>query len=203
MTPQPPAPTPTLSFVAGRTAYAAVHIVAVLAAATIATGIMALAGSLTRHSAWLLGRAGTTTAVIGTTIFGVESTSEGLALPELASAAQADPGQRADVVEVARAVAAATHGPSLVAIALFSGATLLQIGLSIRLEGYPAWLGIVGAIIGTATGCGRWRLILNVGRHAWARRSVGLGLWRTPLHAPRPHPCHPDSVGVRRAQLGG
>jgi len=137
-----------LTFVAGRPAYAAVHIVAVLAAATIAIGIMALASSLSRPSAWLLGRAGTTTAVIGTAIFGVESTSEGLALPELASAAQADPGQRADIVIVARAVAAATHGPSLVAIALFIGATLLLIGLSIRLEGYPAWLGIVGAIIG-------------------------------------------------------
>ena len=137
-----------LAFVAGRSTYAAVHVVAVLAATTIAIGLMALAGSLTRPSAWLLGRAGTTTAVIGTAIFGVESTSEGLALPELASAAQADPGQRADIVNVARAVAAATHGPSLVAIALFIGATLLLIGLSIRLEGYPAWLGIVGAIIG-------------------------------------------------------
>jgi hypothetical protein len=140
-----------LTFVAGRSTYAAVHLVAVLAATTIAIGIMALAGSLTRPSAWLLGRAGTTTAVIGTAIFGVESTSEGLALPELAPAAQAHPGQRADIVEVARAVAAATHGPSLVAIALFIGATLLLIGLSIRLEGYPAWLGIVGAIIGAVT----------------------------------------------------
>ena len=140
-----------LAFVAGRSTYAAVHLGAVLAATTIAIGLMALAGSLTRPSAWLLGRAGTTTAVIGTAIFGVESTSEGLALPELASAAQADPGQRADIVNVARAVAAATHGPSLVAIALFIGATLLLIGWSIRLEGYPAWLGIVGAIIGAVT----------------------------------------------------
>ena len=88
-----------LTFVAGRPTYAAVHIAAVLAATTIAIGIMALASSLTRPSAWLLGRAGTTTAVIGTAIFGVESTSEGLALPELTSAAQADPGQRADIVK--------------------------------------------------------------------------------------------------------
>ena len=63
-----------LTFVAGRSTYATVHIVAVLAATTIAIGIMALAGSLTRASAWLLGRAGTTTAVIGAAIFGVEST---------------------------------------------------------------------------------------------------------------------------------
>jgi hypothetical protein len=150
-----------LTFVAGRSTYAAVHIVAVLAAATIAIGIMALASSLTRPSAWLLGRAGTTTAVIGTAIFGVESTSEGLALPELASAAQADPGQRAEIVRVAHAVTAATHGPSLVAIALLIGATLVLIGLSIRLEGYPAWLGIVGAIIGATT------LTAAVGLYLW------------------------------------
>jgi hypothetical protein len=140
-----------LTFVAGRPTYAAVHLVAVLAATTIAIGLMALASSLVRPSAWLLGRAGTTTAVLGAAIFGVESTSEGLALPELASAAEADPGQRAEIVQAARAVAAATHGPSLVAIALFIGATLLLIGLSIRLEGYPAWLGILGAIIGAVT----------------------------------------------------
>jgi hypothetical protein len=140
-----------LTFVAGRPTYAAVHVVAVLAASSIAIGIMALASTLTRPSAWLLGRAATTTAVIGAAIFGVESTSEGLALPELASAAETDPGHRAEAVSAARAVAAATHGPSLVAIALFIGATLLLIGLSIRLEGYPGWLGIVGAIIGTVT----------------------------------------------------
>lgn len=140
-----------LTFVAGRPNYAAVHLVAVLAAAMIVIGIMALAGSLMRPAALLLGRAGTTTAVIGAAIFGVESTSEGLALPELASAAEADPGQRAEIVSVARAVAAATHGPSLVAIALFIGATLLLIGLSIRLEGYPAWLGVGGAVVGAVT----------------------------------------------------
>jgi hypothetical protein len=72
-----------LTFVAGRPTYAAVHIVAVLAAMTITIGIMAFASSLARPSAWLLGRAATTTAVIGAAIFGVESTSEGLALPAL------------------------------------------------------------------------------------------------------------------------
>jgi hypothetical protein len=88
---------------------------------TITIGIMAFASSLARPSAWLLGRAATTTAVIGAATFGVESTSEGLALPELASAAEADPGQRAEIVGVARAVVAATHGPYLLAIARSSG----------------------------------------------------------------------------------
>ena len=42
-----------LTFVVERSGYAAVHIGAVLAAATIAIGITALASSLTRPSAWL------------------------------------------------------------------------------------------------------------------------------------------------------
>ena len=42
-----------LTFVVERSGYAAVHIVAVLAAATIAIGITALASSLTRPAAWL------------------------------------------------------------------------------------------------------------------------------------------------------
>ncbi len=150
-----------LTFVGGRSGYAAVHIVAVLAAATIAIGITALANSITYPSAWLLSRAGTTTAVIGTAIFGVESTSEGLALPELASVAQADPSQRAELLRAARAVATATHGPSLVAIALFIGATLLLIGLAIRLNGYPSWLGILGTVIGAVT------LTASVGLYLW------------------------------------
>ena len=41
-----------LTFVVERSGYAAVHIVAVLAAATIAIGITALASSLTRPAAW-------------------------------------------------------------------------------------------------------------------------------------------------------
>ena len=147
------------------------HIVAALAAATIAIGIMALANSLTRPSAWLLSRAGATTAVIGTAIFGVESTSEGLALPELAAAAQADPGRRADLVQAARAVAAATHGPSIVAIALLMGATLLLVGLSIRLDGYPAWLGALGAVIGVVT------LIAAIGLYVWPSLFPGVLLY--------------------------
>jgi hypothetical protein len=76
-----------LDFVAARPSYPAVHVIAVFAALTELTGLVVLAGSLVRPSAWLMGRMGVISAVAGLGIFGVESTSEGLALPELAGAA--------------------------------------------------------------------------------------------------------------------
>lgn len=140
-----------LDFVASRPTYAAVHVFAVLAALIGVLGLVALSGALTRAPAWLLGRAGVVTAVAGLAVFGVESTSEGLALPELADAAAADPAQRAEFVRAAHAVAAGTHGPSLIGMALLVGVPLILIGLALALEGYPAWLGWAGAVVGAAT----------------------------------------------------
>lgn len=141
-----------LNFVATRPTYAAVHLFAVLAAFVALAGLIALAHSLTRPSAWLLGRAGVAAFVVGLAVFAVESTSEGLALPELADAATgAAPGERAELIGAAHAVAAATHGPSLVAMALLYGVSLTLFGLAIVLDGYPSWLGWSGAVIGAVT----------------------------------------------------
>jgi hypothetical protein len=141
-----------LAFVAVRPGYAAVHILALFAAAVTLAGLLALAGSLRRPAAWLLGRAGAASAVVGLAIFGAESTSEGLALPELAAAAaRAAPGDRAELVRAARSVAAATHGPSLAAMALLVGLPLLLFGVALVLDAYPSWLGWVGAAVGAAT----------------------------------------------------
>jgi hypothetical protein len=101
--------------------------------------------------AWLIGQAGVVTATVGLAIFAVESTSEGLALPELADAAAADPRQRVEFVRAAHAVAAATHGPSLVAMALLIGIPLLLLGIAMILDEYPSWLGWAGIVIGGAT----------------------------------------------------
>jgi len=85
-------------------------------------------------------------------IFAVESTSEGLALPELAAAAShADPSQHVEFVRAARAVAEVTHGPSLVAMALMIGIPLLLFGIAMVLDQYPAWLGWAGILIGGPT----------------------------------------------------
>jgi hypothetical protein len=141
-----------LNFVANRPIYPAVHIFAVLAALVSVIGLLALTRSLTRPGSWLLGQAAVISATVGLAIFGVESTSEGLALPELAkAAANADPGQRIEFVRAAHAVAAATHGPSLVAMALLIGVPLLLLGIAMVVDVYPSWLGWGGIVIGALT----------------------------------------------------
>lgn len=140
-----------LNFVATRPSYPAVHVFAVFGALAGLIGLIALAGSLTRPSAWLLGRIGVTGAAVGLAVFAVESTSEGLGLPELADAARTNPAERAEFVRAAHAVAAATHGPSLIGMALLIGVPLTLLGLAMTLDAYPSWLGWTGAIIGAAT----------------------------------------------------
>ena len=141
-----------LNFVRNRPIYPAVHIFAVLAALVSLIGLVALSRSLSRPTSWLIGQAAVITATVGLAIFGAESTSEGLALPELAAAAaNADPGQQAELVRAARGVAAATHGPSLLAMALLIGLPLLLLGIAMVLDQYPSWLGWAGTIIGAIT----------------------------------------------------
>jgi len=141
-----------LNFVRNRPIYPAVHIFAVLAALVSLIGLLALTRSLGRPASWLMGQAAVISGTVGLAIFGVESTSEGLALPELARAASnADPSQQAELVRAARAVAAVTYGPSLVAIALLIGAPLLLFGIAMLLDEYPSWLAWAGVVIGGVT----------------------------------------------------
>jgi hypothetical protein len=142
----------SLAFVAGRPWYAAVHIGAVLAALLALVGLIALVSSLTKPAALLLGRFGLATALVGLAIFSVESTSEGLALPELARAsAGAMAEQQAELVRAAHAVLAVTHGPSLVAIALLYGIALIGFGSALVIDDYLSWLGWTGLAVGALT----------------------------------------------------
>jgi hypothetical protein len=141
-----------LNFVRNRPIYPTVHMFAVLAALVVVIGLLALTRSLNRPGAWLIGQAAVVSATVGLAIFGVESTSEGLALPELAGAAsKVDPTQRVEFIRAARAVAAATHGPSLLAMALMIGVPLLLLGIVMVLDQYPSWLGWTGLVIGGIT----------------------------------------------------
>ncbi|HJY45424.1 MAG TPA: DUF4386 family protein [Propionibacteriaceae bacterium] len=100
----------------------------------------------------MIGQAAVVSATVGLAIFGVESTSEGLALPELADAAsKVDPTQRVEFIRAAHAVAVATHGPSLLAMALMIGVPLLLLGIAMVLDQYPSWLGWTGLVIGGIT----------------------------------------------------
>jgi hypothetical protein len=141
-----------LTFVRNRPIYPTVHVFAVLAALVVVIGLLALTRSLNRPGAWLIGQAAVVSATVGLAIFGVESTSEGLGLPELADAAsKVDPTQRVEFIRAAHAVATATHGPSLVAMALMIGVPLLLLGIAMVLDQYPSWLGWTGLVIGGIT----------------------------------------------------
>jgi hypothetical protein len=145
-------PQASLAFVTERPWYAGVHIGALLAATLSLAMLTALAGSLTHPTGQLLGRWGLATAVVGLGAFAVESTSEGLALPELARAlAGASPEQRIELVRLAHAVGAATHGPSLAAIAVLYGIALMAFGLALVVDDYPSWLGWAGLAVGAVT----------------------------------------------------
>src|SRR5215217_340730 len=135
-----------LNFVRNRPIYPTVHMFAVLAALVVVIGLLGLTRSFDRPGSWLIGQAAAVSATVGLAIFGVESTSEGLALPELADAAQ-----RVEFVRAAHAVAVATHGPSLVAMALMIGVPVLLLGIAMVLDLYPSWLGWTGVLIGGAT----------------------------------------------------
>jgi hypothetical protein len=145
-------PEAALSFVQHRPIYAAVHVFAVLAALVTLSGLLVLSRSMQGAAALLLGQAAVTSAVVGLAVFAVESTGEGMALPELADAAsKADPSQRMEFVRAARAVAAVTHGPSLVAMVLMIGIPVLLLGVAVVVDAYPTWLGWVGIAIGAVT----------------------------------------------------
>src|SRR5215218_9880003 len=73
-----------LNFVRNRRIYPTVHLFAVLAALVVVIGLLGLTRSFDRPGSWLIGQAAVVSATVGLAIFGVESTSEGLALPELA-----------------------------------------------------------------------------------------------------------------------
>ncbi|MGI5128066.1 hypothetical protein ACQEVB_14745 [Pseudonocardia sp. CA-107938] len=144
--------TASLDFMSGRPHYAFVHVTAVVAALLGLAAPIGAAGSFTDPVAWALGRIGVVSAVAGLAVFGVESTSEGLALPELAhAAAGASPAEQADLLRAARAVLAGTHGPSLVAVALLFGLPLVLVGAGLLRDAYPAWLAWAGIVIGAGT----------------------------------------------------
>lgn len=143
-------PHASLLFVMHRSSYAAVHVTAALAMLVTVSGLMAMARALRHPVSWLIGRSAIVAAVAGWAVFTVESTSEGMALPVLARLANTtDAALRADLTQSARTIAEATYGPSLVAMALMIGIPLLLVGVAMVLDHqFPAWLGVIGAVLG-------------------------------------------------------
>jgi hypothetical protein len=151
-----------LRYVADHWGYAVVHLGTVLGVLVWAAGVVALVGTLTDPSARLLGRVGAAAVLVGAAVFAVDFTVDGVAGQDLARAwAAAPPLVQAELVLAARTALTMLRGTSLVAIVVLWGLPLMLLGRALALEGYPAWLGWSGAVIGALTLLGATALLLQ------------------------------------------
>ena len=106
-----------LAFIADRPIYAGVHLAAILGVLVATSGFVALASSFTQPVTWLMGRLGSSAAVVGAAVYTVDFSTDGLSGAELASKWQAAaPADKPAIVQSAATVFAALHGPSLIGI---------------------------------------------------------------------------------------
>lgn len=141
-----------LSFVAARHGYPLVHLVDWLGVLAWALGLVALAGTLTRRTAWTLGRLGAASVLVGAAAHVGEFSVDGYALPTLAHEwVTASGAQRADLEHGARLALVIIGGPSLASLVILWGVALPLYGLAVAAEGYSPVLGWAGVLIGVAT----------------------------------------------------
>jgi hypothetical protein len=141
-----------LAFIVARPIYASVHLAAILGVLIATGGFVALASTVTQPVTWLLGRVGSAAAVVGAAVYAVDFSTDGMSGAELASKWQAAaPADKPAIVQSAATVFAALHGPSLIAISILWGLTLVMFGWTAIAARYPAWLGWWGVVTGTVT----------------------------------------------------
>jgi hypothetical protein len=138
-----------LSFVAARPLYPLIHLGDWLGVLIWAGGLVALSGSLTHRAAWALGRLGAASVLVGAAVHITEFSVDGYALPTLAATwASAAPAERANLENGARLALVVIGGPSTSALVILWGSTLVLFGLAVWREGYAAWLGWTGVVVG-------------------------------------------------------
>ena len=145
-------PEAALGFIAAQPAYAAIHLGTILGVVLWAGGLIILSSDLTRQVASMLGRLGAASAVLGGAVFIVDFAVDGWAGSALAARwSSAPPAERADLERAADIVFTLDGGPSLVAIVLLWGLTLVLFGLALMHEGFSIWLGWSGVVVGVVT----------------------------------------------------
>lgn len=150
-----------LAFVAARPTYPLVHLGDSLGVLVWALGLVALAGALTHHAAWALGRLGAASVLVGAAVHIGEFSVDGYALPTLAHTwTTVSPSQRMDLEAGARLALVIIGGPSLASLVILWGVALPLYGLAVRAEGYSPWLGWAGVLIGVAILAGGLALYL-------------------------------------------
>jgi len=140
-----------LSFVSSRHPYSLVHLVDWLSVLAWSLGLVALSGALTRRAAWVLGRLGAASVLVGAAVHIGEFSVDGYALPTLAHEwVSASGAQRTNLENGARLALVIIGGPSLASLIVLWGIALPLYGLALRAEGYSAVLGWAGVVIGVA-----------------------------------------------------
>ncbi len=151
-----------LQFINDRPAYAVVHLGAILGVVAWTGGFIALASTLTRRYAALLGRLGAASVLVGAALFIVDFSIDGVAGQDLAKAwAIAPPAAQADLELAAQTVFTILRGTSLTSIVILWGLPLILFGHALVLEAYPRWLGRTGLLTGAATVLGAVALLLK------------------------------------------
>jgi len=140
-----------LNYVAAHPMYPLFHLGDALGFLVFAGGLVALSDALTHRVAWVIGRLGLASVLVGAAVHIVEFSIDGFGLPMLADAwAVAPPSEQPGLELGARVLLAVMGGPSVIALIFVWGFTLALYGLAVGKEGYAGWLGWTGAILGIA-----------------------------------------------------
>jgi hypothetical protein len=155
-------PQAALRFISSRPFYAGVHLGAILGVLVGAGGIVTLAATFKHPFAWMLGRLGAASTLVGAAVFATDFSTDGMSGQELATAWRAaSASDQPDIVHAAGTVFTALHGPSLTGIGILWGLSLLLFGWALLREGHPGWLGWTGCAAGAATFVGATALFLR------------------------------------------
>lgn len=162
--------TSLLTFIADRP-WALHHLAMILCLLLWIAALAGLAHSLTRSAAWVLGRLGVGSAMLGMTVLLWHYNIDGPALEQVADAWVASEGAgKATHLERGTILTTATSAMFPLYVALLLGLPFVLFGLAVALSGdYPAWLGWVGAmagalafVVGTTTFAGLDVLPMNL-----------------------------------------
>jgi hypothetical protein len=140
-------PQAALEFIQHRPIYELVHLSTIAGLLVLVGGFVMLAGRLTRATD--LARLATTSAQIGAAVFIVDFTIDGVTGHDLAEAYAAAP--RPELVQAAGTAFAMLRGTSLTSLVILLGLPLVLFGVALVRQGYPAWLGWSGVVLGAGT----------------------------------------------------
>lgn len=185
-----------LHFITEHNFYAGVHVGTIIGVLVWGAGFVTFAATLMHGFGRVLGRLGAASVLVGTAIFCVEHSIDGVAGQALAEAwAAASPAGQADLALAAQTAFQMLRGPSLIAILLLWGMAPVLFSLAVMLEDYPVWLGWAGLTVGATTviasaalllredlfpGVILYGLLASIVAPLWSL-ALGIAMWRRTL----------------------